>query len=169
VSAAGLLALTFQARRDLPPLRLWAPPPPLAVAGLLGLGIAAGLSSGALALGYQRGLVRLGVDLGAPPAHGPDYALGLMALAAAPLAEETFFRGWLQPALLRQDDKHRAWLAVVVTAFAFAAVHPPLAFAPAFVLGAVTGGLLLASGGLAAGMLAHATHNLVILLCGSAS
>lgn len=166
-SAAGLLALTFQGRRDLPPLRPWTARPPLAVAGFLGLGVAAGLASGALALGYQRGLIAMGVDFGASPASGPEYALGFMALVAAPFAEETFFRGWLQPALHLQDARHRRWLAVVVTSFAFAAVHPPLAFVPALLLGAVTGGLLLASGGLAAGMLAHATHNLLVLLYGS--
>jgi membrane protease YdiL (CAAX protease family) len=167
ISAAGLLALTFQARRGLPPLRFWAPRPTLAVVPFLGLGIAAGIGSGALALGYQRFLVRLGVDFGATPPNGTELALGFMALVAAPLAEETFFRGWLQQAIQRQDERHRGWLAIAVTAFAFAAVHPPLAFLPAFVLGAVSGGLLLASGGLAAGVLAHAAHNLLVLLYGS--
>jgi membrane protease YdiL (CAAX protease family) len=96
----------------------------------------------------------------------PTYALSFMALVAAPLAEETFFRGWLQQAIERQDQRRRSWLAVAVTSFAFAAVHPTLAFVPALVLGAVTGGLLFSSGGLAAGMLAHALHNGMVLLYG---
>jgi membrane protease YdiL (CAAX protease family) len=167
ISAVGLVALTLQARRDLPPLRPWARLPGLAIAGFLWLGIAAGAGSGALALGYERCLARLGVDLGAMHPGAPGYALSFMALVAAPVAEETFFRGWLQQAVRRQDPRRRSWLAIAVTAFAFAAVHPSLAFVPALLLGAITGGLLFASGGLAAGMLAHAVHNGVVLLYGS--
>jgi membrane protease YdiL (CAAX protease family) len=170
VSAAGLVALTLQARRDLPPLRLWARGErgrAFGVAAFLALGAAAGVGSGALALGYERCLTRLGVDLGAIHPGAPTFALSFMALVAAPLAEETFFRGWLQQAVQRQDPRRRSWLAIAVTAFAFAAVHPALAFVPALLLGAVTGGLLFASGGLAAGMLAHAMHNGVVLLYGS--
>jgi membrane protease YdiL (CAAX protease family) len=82
-----------------------------------------------------------------------------MAIFAAPLAEETFFRGWLQVAIgIELPARWRAG-AFAIAAFAFAAVHPAPAFPVVFVFGLGAGWLFRRSGALLPGMIAHATHN----------
>jgi membrane protease YdiL (CAAX protease family) len=65
-------------------------------------------------------------------------------------------RRWLPPARRR--------LAPLLTAVAFAMAHPPLSFVPVLGLGLAAGELTLACGGLLPGILAHAAHNLVVVL-----
>jgi membrane protease YdiL (CAAX protease family) len=161
VSAGALVALTLQGRRDLPPLEVWGRP------ALLVVGVFAGLASGALALTYGHWLEHLGIDFATTGATSTALPFAAATLVAAPVAEETFFRGWLQPAVHQQDPRRRRWVAIGIAAFAFAAVHPPLAFVPVLFLGLLTGGLFFASGGIAAGVLAHAAHNLVVLVGGT--
>ncbi len=162
VSATALLALTFYERRDLPPIRLMPDN-----AGFIVLGLLGGLASGAFALGYQKALIRMGLE-GPSPIEGSGAILfAAVAVFAAPIAEETFFRGWLQDVIHRQYPRRGKWFAIVIASFAFAAVHPPLSFPLVLLLGLIAGGLFAASGALAAGMIAHLMHNLVVTLAQS--
>jgi membrane protease YdiL (CAAX protease family) len=79
------------------------------------------------------------------------------AMVAAPLFEETLFRGVLLPVLGRRIG---GGLAVVVSAAFFAAAHLSLAeLVPLFVLGCGLGLLRLRSGRLASSVLMHALWN----------
>jgi len=119
-------------------------------------GLVFGVVSGAIAVGAGVILRRWGVDFGPRDAtRGP---LGVLALVlAAPVAEEIFFRGWLQSALAEREPHSVA--PVVLTAALFAVVHPVESFVPVFILGLLTGYLRRRSGGVTAGILAHALHN----------
>ncbi|GBF90585.1 hypothetical protein Rsub_03157 [Raphidocelis subcapitata] len=88
-------------------------------------------------------------------------ALAIGAVVLAPLSEELFFRGFLLPALTK-------WMptaaAVGVSAALFAAAHPPGAFLPELLLGAVLGAACVAAGGsLLTPLLAHAAYNGLIV------
>ena len=160
VSAVALVALTSYERRRLAaisfrPARTW----------LVALGPVGGLASGGLALGYQWTLRHFGVQLPDIAAVGWErWALGAAIVVAAPFAEEYFFRGWLQDAIGREHSQRGRWFALGVTAFAFAAVHPPLSFVPVLVLGLVAGGLYATSRSVTPAIVAHAVHNLLVLL-----
>jgi membrane protease YdiL (CAAX protease family) len=136
----------------------------------IGVGGACGLVSGALALGYLQLLKRLGVSL--PEVSGASrIAIGVMAVGLAPLAEEIFFRGWLFPCIEDElSPGRRRWLAPLICAFAFAAVHPPLSFVPVFALGVVTSLLFARTRALGPAIAAHLFHNgLAVLFAASAS
>ncbi|MEW6430756.1 MAG: type II CAAX endopeptidase family protein [Myxococcota bacterium] len=78
---------------------------------------------------------------------------------AAPLCEEFFFRGVLQPGLL---EKLEPPTAVVVSAFVFAFFHlDPVGFLARFEMGVVFGLLAWRSGSLWPSIGAHAANNLV--------
>lgn len=132
------------------------------------LGFVAGALSAGGAWLYLR-FIQPSVDTAARiEAHG---ALEVVSLASvivilAPLVEERFFRGWLQPALERALGEKRH-LAPVLTGLAFAAAHPAYSFLPVLVLGLLNGFLMLRFRSLAACMLAHALHNAVALYLGS--
>jgi ABC-2 type transport system permease protein len=154
-----LVVLTAHARRDAPRMRVLPERPPW-----LAVGLVAGLVSGALAVGYLFLLRRLDVDL--PETTGASrIAIGIMAVVLAPLAEEIFFRGWLQPCIEDEVAPGRGrWLAPLLSAFAFAAVHPPLSFVPVFVLGLVASLLFTRTRALGPGIVAHLVHNALALL-----
>lgn len=156
-SAAALLALTFYERRDLPPIRLLPDN-----AFYIVLGLAGGLASGAVAVGYNWALVHFGLKPASPAETAGTVLFAAVAVFAAPIAEETFFRGWLQDVVGLQYPGRGKWFALAVASFAFAAVHPPIAFVPVLTLGLVAGGLFAASGSIAAGMIAHIVYNLVV-------
>lgn len=144
-------------RRSLLPDSPWA----------LGLGLLGGALSGALALGYLHAARALG--LSAPSVSGAGGAaevIGLLlaVVVLAPIAEETFFRGWLQLAIGRELPDRLRRYALPITALVFAAAHPPASFLPVFALGLVTGALARRGSGLLACMLAHAVHNAVSML-----
>jgi membrane protease YdiL (CAAX protease family) len=80
----------------------------------------------------------------------------------APLVEERFFRGWLQPALENALGA-RGYLAPLFTGLAFAAAHPAYSFAPVLVLGLLNGFLMLRFRSLSACVVAHALHNALAL------
>ena len=127
----------------------------------LHLGVLGGLLSLGCALVYRMGLERLGVTV-----HNAETRtwLGTLVLAGvAPLAEEIFFRGWLQPALEERgdvtNDKHVRVKTVLLSATLFAAVHPSESFLAVFVLGLIVGTLRVRTGGISAGVVAHAMHN----------
>ena len=159
LSAVALVALTAYERRRMAPIafrpaRTW----------LVALGPIGGLASGGLALGYQWCLRHFGVELPeVVAAVAGRWALGAAIVVAAPFAEEFFFRGWLQDAVEREHPRRGRWFALAATAFAFAAVHPPVSFVPVVVLGVVTGTLYTTSRSVTPGIIAHAAHNLLVL------
>jgi membrane protease YdiL (CAAX protease family) len=112
---------------------------------MLALGAALGLSGlfAAAALAWIAGVL---VAAGGASSAGGAILLGLFTVTLQVIAEEAYFRGWLQPLLVR------AWgarVAVPVVAAGFAALHvlggarDPLALANLF-LGGLTFGLLAA-------------------------
>ena len=158
-SSLVLVALTAHARRDAPRMRALPERPLWMVAGVLG-----GIASGALAVGYLMMLKRLDVEL--PESSGMSrIAIGITAIALAPFAEELFFRGWLFTCIedeLSPDRKR--WLAPLLGAFAFAAVHPPLSSVPVFLLGLVASVLFARTRALGPSIVAHVVHNGIALL-----
>ncbi|MBX7100720.1 MAG: CPBP family intramembrane metalloprotease [Myxococcaceae bacterium] len=83
------------------------------------------------------------------------------ASIAAPLGEEVFFRGLLQPALVSRLGR---W-GVVLAAFIFSAMHlDPVGFTARFLLGLLFGALAYRSGSLWPGIGAHAANNFVFSL-----
>ncbi|UYY57202.1 CPBP family intramembrane glutamic endopeptidase [Sphingomonas sp. S2-65] len=119
--------------------------------GLLGIGLAAGYAAIA------------GVaQLGAGGNGGARLLAGMALVLFQAAAEELYFRGWLQPVLVR------AWGVVpgiAVTALAFAALHMlGAAFAPLSFVNLLLGGLLFGTlaaraGGIAGALAAHFAWN----------
>jgi membrane protease YdiL (CAAX protease family) len=139
-------------------------PRPPQHAKLAPLGLAVGALSGGFAWLYLRLPHSLAPESANLEVHGATEA-ALVAFAivgVAPLVEERFFRGWLQPAL---DDVlgARRNLAPVLSGLAFAAVHPAYSFVPVLVLGLLNGFLMLRFRSLAACVVAHALHNALAL------
>lgn len=101
-------------------------------------------------------------------AHGVLETLLMAGVIAglAPLVEERFFRGWLQPAVERALGEQRSF-APLLTGLAFAAAHPAYSFLPVFVLGLLNGFLMLRFRSLSACVLAHVLHNAFALYLGS--
>ncbi|MFO0748456.1 MAG: CPBP family intramembrane glutamic endopeptidase [Myxococcota bacterium] len=172
-AGAVLIVLTLQGRRALGPLRWW-PERGLTVL----LGPLAGAASAGLALAFAALLDALGVGpgagAGAPEASevpGPAaaIALGLVMTVVAPIAEEVFFRGWLQSAIAEDLPPARKKWAFAVAAGAFALAHVGSWVVPQLVLGLAAGFLFARTRALAPSLLAHATHNLVVLLLATAS
>ncbi len=161
-SSIVLVSLTAHARRDAPRMRALPERPAWLAAGAI-----AGLASGALAIGYLHIVKWLGVEL--PEASGASrIAIAAMAIGLAPLAEEIFFRGWLFPCIEDElSPGRRRWLAPLIGAFAFAAVHPPLSFVPVFVLGLVASLLFARTRALGPGIVAHVVHNALAVLLAS--
>lgn len=157
LAAALLWLMTVREQEALRPAQRakWAP-----------LGLLAGALSGGCAWLYLRWLQPAAPEAASLEVHGA-WEAALVALAVvgvAPLVEERFFRGWLQPAL--QDtlgEKRGRYWAPVLTGLAFAAVHPAYSFIPVLVLGLVNGLLMLRFGSLAACVVAHAVHNALAL------
>lgn len=96
-----------------------------------------------------------------PDARPWGRALALLAVVAAPIVEETFYRGLLQPAA--RSAGLSAWASVVVVAALFAVMHasvaPPPALAALFVFGVALGWARERTGGLLASIVAHAAFN----------
>ncbi len=86
-------------------------------------------------------------------------AMTAVAVLLAPLAEEYFFRGWLQRAIERDLPKPWKRWAFAFGALAFALAHVGSYGVPQLLLGLVAGALYARGGGLGPAMLAHAVHN----------
>lgn len=88
--------------------------------------------------------------------------LFVTAVIAAPLIEETVFRGVLQTSLMRWMKGQR-WIAIILSAAVFSSIHawvvPTHSLVPLFVLGIVWGYLYERTGSLLAPILAHAVFN----------
>ncbi len=135
-----------------------------------GLGFLAGAASGGLALLMMLALRKLGVHLdtrGGEISHLGMAALSFVMVIGAPLAEEPFFRGWLQAAIGRELPRARAWLAPLVAALAFAGVHMGSLVLPQLVLGLVAGILFQRTERLRPGIVAHMAHNAIVIPDGS--
>ncbi len=91
---------------------------------------------------------------------------GVAIVGLAPIVEERFFRGWLQPALTSSLGSRGRW-APVLTGLAFAAAHPAYSFLPVLVLGLLNGFLMWRFRSLSACIVAHAVHNAFALYLGS--
>lgn len=92
-----------------------------------------------------------------------DYLSCLLIMGFFPaLFEETFFRGGMQNLLHRMSN--RPWMAVIVTALVFSAIHfSYYGFIPRFVLGVVLGLLFHYSGSLWMAILGHFLNNAVVV------
>ena len=141
---------------------------PVQRARLAPLGLLVGALSGSFAWLYLR-LLQPTAE-GAPQLriHGVGEAalVALAVVGVAPIVEERFFRGWLQPALAESLPRRR-YLAPIFTGLAFAAAHPAYSFLPVLVLGLLNGFLLLRFRSLSACVVAHAVHNALALYLGS--
>lgn len=97
----------------------------------------------------------------APDARPWSAVLAVLAVMAAPVVEETFYRGLLQPAARAMGAG--PWTAVIGVAALFAFMHwsvaPPAAVAALFVLGIALGWATERTGGLVAPIVAHAAFN----------
>jgi len=160
VAALALLALTMHGRRGLPRMRAL----PVRAPQWLVVAVVAGLASGAFAAGYRAFLRRIGVEV-PPGATDGDVRLVIAAvtIVLAPIAEEIFFRGWLQNTIEGELPERRRWLAPVLAALAFASVRAPMSLVPIFVLGIVTGLLFARTRSVGPAIAAHAAHVAVSL------
>lgn len=112
------------------------------------------------------------IDLEHPPAHellsameevaAPARAAMIFgAVVAAPLFEETFFRGHIQSLLARRcTGPIGRWSAVALTSLLFAAVHPSWTAPLIFMLSLCIGYVYERTGNLWAAILIHALFNL---------
>lgn len=87
------------------------------------------------------------------------WALALVAAGVAPVAEELFFRGWLQHALKRDLPAGAARWSFALTAAVFAVMHAGEPWAPVLAAGLVAGALMEKSGRLEAPLAFHVTSN----------
>ncbi len=97
-------------------------------------------------------------------AHGPIFALGLIALMPA-VCEELLFRGFILTGLRRDAGP---WASVLVSSLLFGVTHlDPARLGAVTALGALLGLLALRSGSLIPCMLCHFTHNGLALVIAS--
>jgi membrane protease YdiL (CAAX protease family) len=160
VAALALLALTVHGRRGMARMRA------LPSRSLLWLGAAVlvGAASGAFAVGFRAFLRRIGVEV-PPGASDTDVRVVIVAVTVvlAPIAEETFFRGWLQTTIEGELPSRRRWLSPLLAALAFASVRAPMSLVPIFVLGVVSGLLYARTRAIGPSVAVHAVHVAVSL------
>lgn len=162
LSAAVLALLTFRngARFERPrflPRQLSAWP----------LGPIGGAASGLLALQMAKLIPKAAEITEDAFTPGETIALFVTLVVSAPLAEEYFFRGWLQQAIAKDLPAGKKRWAVALGALVFALAHVGSYGVPQFILGLIAGALYAWGGGLFPAMLAHAVHNGVVLLVGA--
>jgi len=139
------------------------------------LGIATGLTGFIIAIQVAAMLHALFPDDGGTlfVAAKPDLALvltfGLIACVGAPIIEELFFRGVVQPVMMNNLGVN---YGIVAQAMLFAGAHFALGMTfnqaavkcgTIFVLGLFLGWLRVRTGRLGAGMIAHATNNTIVI------
>jgi membrane protease YdiL (CAAX protease family) len=91
------------------------------------------------------------------PSAGSLAVLVFALVVAAPVAEESFFRGFAQRSLVR---RYGFWSGAVVVSFVFGAAHlRPTGFIPLFGISMVLCWLLHASGSVFPAMVCHAGYN----------
>jgi len=170
-ATVAVVSLWYFRRAGLPHLRrtLGLRRPELASGALVALasGAAAGVGAAGVALGYLklvRGSPFLRQLLQGPELVGLDGVtrvwLVVLAVAAAPLAEEFIFRGILFSAFRRSLGTTAAAFA---SAAVFGLVHPPHSALPVFVLGFVAALVYARFRWLGAPIAAHAVYNALVV------
>lgn len=111
------------------------------------------------------------ITLNLPPAPLQFFGNFLTAIVVAPVVEESFFRGWLDPWL--EEKTGNAYASVFLTAIAFALFHfgvygqfligNILTFLTAFVFSIFFSAIARTTNSLVGSITAHAIINLVIL------
>jgi membrane protease YdiL (CAAX protease family) len=92
------------------------------------------------------------------PGAALQWLITVSAVVAAPIAEELFFRGYLQT--LIRETPVPPWLAILLSSVAFTLVHsPPEIWPVIFVLAMGLGYIYERTGNLATTMLMHAVFN----------
>jgi membrane protease YdiL (CAAX protease family) len=129
--------------------------------GFVAAGALAGAMTGAIGLGYLSLVDRAAAA--AKVAEPATASFAAIAVIAAPLSEELFFRGWLQRSVAAELPARWVAWAPAIAAVAFAAVHPARSFVPVLLLGLVTGWLFARTKTVHAGVLAHTAHNAVVV------
>ncbi len=160
LAAARLQGPRVLARLHLGPTRA-SPLGTLAVtAGLLGLSTAGGTVADWLGLRGGGMMDEMARALQAPPPA--RFIAALLAIGVAPgLAEETFFRGFMQPGLVASWGR---WPAIVAAAAAFGLIHLDRVQGPvAFVAGLFLGWAVERLGGIRPSILAHVANNAIFL------
>lgn len=95
------------------------------------------------------------------PANAVEWLASMIAVAVIPaLAEEVFFRGFLQTAVERFFPRAGVWLVAAV----FAALHLDLVSLPGLFVAGLVLGKLKNKRGLSASMIFHGLYNSVVLL-----
>jgi membrane protease YdiL (CAAX protease family) len=112
-------------------------------------------------------LLSAAAPAGAPAGIAPEAWPFVFAtsVVGAPILEEIFFRGLLQPVLSRRS----ALVGVVATAALFGLAHgleTPFRAVPAFGQGLVLGGVVLLTGRLRSAVIVHAVNNALVLAAG---
>ncbi len=139
------------------------PPRTLAVATLVAIAVSSTFDAAFGALGReQTGNILRFARVVAGLSPGGLAAMLLAASAVAPIAEELFFRGYVQTRLCRRLG---AWPGVVLASALFGLVHLDWIHTPsAFLIGLYLGWLTLRAGSIRPSMLAHAANNAVWVL-----
>jgi membrane protease YdiL (CAAX protease family) len=125
--------------------------------------VAGGAAIGAFGLGCAAALAALAGNAQAGTGEaGPAILIGTLTILFQAGVEELYFRGWLQPVLVR---RWRPAAGLIVTSLAFATLHlaggarSPLTLLNLLLGGILFGLLALRSGGLLAPIAAHAAWN----------
>lgn len=128
-----------------------------------GAAVLIGLATGAAGLSVAVVLARLaGVLADGTAPVPPRLVWGAAAIALQVVAEEVYFRGWLQPALMRRWGW---WPGLIAGALAFAALHvaggarAPVSLLNLFLGGVMFGLFAVRGGGIAAAAGAHWAWN----------
>jgi membrane protease YdiL (CAAX protease family) len=128
------------------------------------LGIAGGLVAGAFGLAYLFAIGSAGLLDEASKDSQSFASLGLwaipLAIIAAPVFEEFIFRGLIFGGLRRSFG---VWPATLASAAVFAILHPALAIAPVFVMGACAALVYDRTRSLLAPMIVHAVYNACVI------
>lgn len=94
------------------------------------------------------------------PAHAYFFAGGLLAIAVAPVVEETFFRGFVFAGLSREM---KFWSAAFFSAMLFTLAHlEPALFVPIFLIGLLMAYVYKKTGSLWINILVHMGYNATI-------
>jgi membrane protease YdiL (CAAX protease family) len=155
VSAAVIVALTFSSGAA-KKIR-WVRCHPLFAA----LALPAGALSAAISILFTRPLIS--VEATVPSVRLPAATIVTLSIIV-PIAEEIFFRGWLQNALAQELGPQLRRFTVPLAACVFAAAHVGSPFVPQLAVGLVTAWLYSRSGALLPAVLAHVISNALVLL-----
>lgn len=135
-----------------------------AIAGMVGLSIACGSASELLGARGAGVMDRVARALARPTPIG--FVLALVAIGLAPgFAEETFFRGLIQPWLM---SRWKRWPSVIATSIGFGVMHgDPLQASLTFVAGLFLGWTAERLGGVRPTIAAHVVNNAIFVALSS--